>query len=91
MIDAKKWIIGEELCEIVLWDGSAIAINVPKIVTLRVKTSEPGVKGDTVSGGQKPAVLETGVSIQVPLFVEEGEIVKVDTRSSEYLGRANDS
>ena len=49
------------------------------------------VKGDTVSGAQKPAVLETGVSIQVPLFVEEGEVVKVDTRSSEYLGRANDS
>ena len=74
-----------------LWNNSAIAINVPKIVSLKIKTSEPGVKGDTVSGAQKPAVLETGVSIQVPLFVEEGEVVKVDTRSSEYLGRANDS
>ena len=91
MFSAKKWLIGEELCEIVLWNGSAIAINVPKIVNLKIQTSEPGIKGDTVSGAQKPAVLETGVSIQVPLFVEEGEIVKVDTRSSEYLGRANDS
>ena len=91
MVDAKKWLIGEELCEIVLWNDSAIAINVPKIVSLKVETSEPGVKGDTVSGAQKPAVLETGISIQVPLFVEEGEVVKVDTRSSEYLGRANDS
>ena len=91
MTDARKWLIGEELCEIVLWNNSAIAINVPKIVNLRIKTSEPGVKGDTVSGAQKPALLETGVSIQVPLFVEEGEIVKVDTRSAEYLGRANDS
>ena len=74
-----------------LWNESAIAIYVPKIVSLKVETSEHGVKGDTVSGAQKPAVLETGVSIQVPLFVEEGEVVKVDTRSSEYLGRANDS
>ncbi len=91
MIDAKKWLIGEELCEIILWNDSAIAINVPKIVNLKVKNSEPGVKGDTVSGAQKPAVLETGISIQVPLFVEEGEVVKVDTRSAVYLGRANDS
>ena len=91
MVDAKKWLIGEELCEIVLWNESAIAIDVPKIVSLKIETSEPGVKGDTVSGAQKPAVLETGVSVQVPLFVEEGEVVKVDTRSSEYLGRANDS
>ena len=80
-----------KILKIVLWNDSAIAINVPKIVSLKIETSEPGVKGDTVSGAQKPAVLETGVSIQVPLFVEEGEVVKVDTRSSEYLGRANDS
>ena len=91
MVEAKKWLIGEELCEIVIWNDSAIAINVPKIVNLRIDASEPGVKGDTVSGAQKPALLETGITIQVPLFVEEGEVVKVDTRSSEYLGRANDS
>ena len=59
----------------------------PPFVELKITSSEPGVKGDTVSGATKPAKLETGVSIQVPLFVEEGETIKVDTRTSEYAGR----
>ena len=59
----------------------------PPFVELKITSSEPGVKGDTVSGATKPATLETGVSIQVPLFVEEGETIKVDTRNSEYAGR----
>ena len=58
------------------------------IVELKIINSEPGVKGDTVSGATKPAELETGVTIQVPLFVNEGEIVKVDTRDESYVGRA---
>ena len=57
-------------------------------VELKILKSEPGVKGDTVSGATKPAELETGVVIQVPLFVNEGEVVKVDTRDESYLGRA---
>ena len=57
-------------------------------VELKIVKSEPGVKGDTVSGATKPAELETGVVIQVPLFVNEGEVVKVDTRDESYLGRA---
>ena len=58
------------------------------IVELKIASSEPGVKGDTVSGATKPAELETGVIVQVPLFVNEGEMVKVDTRNASYVGRA---
>jgi elongation factor P len=63
-------------------------VDPPVIVELKIINSEPGVKGDTVSGATKPAELETGVTIQVPLFVNEGEIVKVDTRDESYVGRA---
>jgi len=70
--DAKKWII---------------SVEAPPFVELNIAKSDPGIKGDTVSGATKPAELETGVTIQVPLFVEEGERIKVDTRSGEYSGR----
>ena len=86
--DAKKWLVGQETCEIILWDDKPILVDPPVNVELRIVKSEPGVKGDTVSGATKPAELETGVVIQVPLFVNEGEIVKVDTRDESYLGRA---
>ena len=86
--DAKKWLVGQETCEIILWDEKPIQIDPPVNVELKILKSEPGVKGDTVSGATKPAELETGVVIQVPLFVNEGEIVKVDTRDESYLGRA---
>ena len=86
--DAKKWLIGQETCEIILWDDKPILVNPPVNVELRIVKSEPGVKGDTVSGATKPAELETGVIIQVPLFVNEGEVVKVDTRDESYVGRA---
>ena len=85
--DAKKWLIGQEACEIVLWDGKPIQVDPPVNVELKIVKSEPGVKGDTVSGATKTAELETGVVIQVPLFVNEGEVVKVDTRDGSYLGR----
>ena len=87
MSDAKQWLIGQEACEVISWNGSPISIEVPPFVELKITSSEPGVKGDTVSGATKPATLETGVSIQVPLFVEEGETIKVDTGTSEYAGR----
>ena len=87
MSNAKQWLIGQEACEVISWNGSPISIEVPPFVELKITSSEPGVKGDTVSGATKPATLETGVSIQVPLFVEEGETIKVDTRTSEYAGR----
>ena len=68
--------------------GSIIDIDLPAAVDLEVASTEPGLRGDTVSGASKPAVLETGLSVQVPLFVNEGDMVRVDTRTGEYLGRA---
>jgi len=83
----KKWIIGQENCEVVMWNDEPISVEAPPFVELNITKSDPGIKGDTVSGATKPAELETGVTIQVPLFVEEGEKIKVDTRSAEYSGR----
>ena len=85
--DAKKWLIGQETCEVVIWNDEPITVEPPAFVELTISRSDPGIKGDTVSGATKPAELETGVTIQVPLFVEEGEKIKVDTRSGEYSGR----
>ena len=64
-----------------------IGVELPAAVALRVTKSDPGIKGDRVSGAMKPATLETGITVQVPLFVEEGDRVKVDTRTGEYLTR----
>ena len=88
MGDAKKWLVGQETCEIVLWNDQPIIVNPPVIVELQITSAEPGVKGDTVSGATKIATLQTGVDIQVPLFVNENEIIKVDTRDKTYVGRA---
>jgi len=68
-------------------EGNAIALELPASVTLSVAKTDPGVKGDRVSGALKPATLETGLTVQVPLFVEEGDRVKVDTRTGEYIER----
>jgi elongation factor P len=70
-------------------NGKAIALTVPLSVELTITRSDPGVQGDRSSGGTKPATLETGVTIQVPLFLEEGNVVKVDTRTGKYLERIN--
>lgn len=88
MGDATKWLVGQEVCEIVLWNDEPITVNPPVIVELKVIKAEPGVKGDTVSGATKNAELETNVHIQVPLFVNENESIKVDTRNMTYVGRA---
>jgi elongation factor P len=70
-----------------MYRGKALDMDLPASVALQVTHTEPGVKGDTVSGATKPATLSTGITLQVPLFVNEGEKIKVDTRSGEYLGR----
>ena len=87
MENAKKWLVGQERCEIVLWNDQPITVEAPVFVNLVIATSEPGVRGATVSGASKNAELETGVNIQVPLFVNEGETIKVDTRSESYVSR----
>ena len=83
----KNWLTEEDICKILFWNESPISITPPNFVNLKVVETDPGVKGDTVSGGTKLATLSTGAVIKVPLFVSEGDLVKVDTRSGEYQGR----
>jgi len=73
--------------ELLYIDGAPVAIALPNFVELAIVKTEPGVRGDTAQGGSKPATLETGAVLQVPLFLNEGDVVKVDTRTGEYLGR----
>ena len=73
--------------EVLFWKGSPVNIQLPNYIEARVSKSDPGLKGDTSSGATKPATLETGLVVQVPLFIEPGETVKVDTRTGEYLSR----
>jgi len=88
--DAKQWIKGEEMCVVTLWNDSPLAVTPPNFVELAVTETDPGVRGDTSGGGGKPATLETGAVVRVPLFIDIGEVLKVDTRSGEYVSRAKD-
>ena len=84
-----KWVLPNSDVEMLFVDERPAGVQVPSAVDLAVTQTDPGVKGDTASGGgTKPATLETGVEIQVPLFIDEGERVRVDTRSGEYVSRA---
>jgi elongation factor P len=76
-------------CEVTIFNGNPIGIELPASVVLQIKNSEPGIKGDTASGATKPATLSTGTTVNVPLFVKEGEWVKIDTRTGQYLERVN--
>ena len=85
--EAAIWIKGEESCKVMLWNGVPLTVLPPNFVELKIIETDPGVRGDTSGGGGKPAKLETGATVRVPLFVQQDEIVKVDTRSGEYLSR----
>jgi elongation factor P len=85
--DALKYLVEGAAALVPMYEGAAIGLELPAAVPLRVSKADPGVKGDRVSGAMKPATLETGLTVQVPLFVEEGDRVKVDTRTGEYLTR----
>jgi len=85
--DAAKWLKGEETCKVLLWNGVPLSITPPNFAILQITETDPGVRGDTSGGGGKPATLETGAVVRVPLFVQQGEIIKVDTRTGEYLSR----
>ena len=87
MADAAKWLKGNEICIVTLWNGTPLTIAPPNFVELAITETDPGVRGDTSGGGGKPAKLETGATVRVPLFVNQGEVIKVDTRSGEYVGR----
>lgn len=88
--DAAKWVKGEETCVVTLWNGAPIAVTPPNFVVLSVSDTDPGVRGDTSGGGGKPATLETGAVVRVPLFIDIGEALKIDTRTGEYVSRAKD-
>ena len=84
---AEKWLKGEEECVVTLWNGTPIMVQPPNFVELKIVETDPGVRGDTSGGGGKPAVLETGAVVRVPLFVGQDEVIKVDTRTGEYDSR----
>ena len=84
----KDWLSEGDICQVILWNQQPISVVPPVFVNLEITKTDPGVKGDTASGGSKPATLSTGAIIKVPLFISEGEIVTIDTRNGEYQGRA---
>jgi elongation factor P len=86
--DAIQWLRENDAATIKFYKDKAFLVEAPNFVELKVTETEPGVKGDTATNVTKLAVVETGASVQVPIFIEEGEVVKIDTRSGEYLGRA---
>jgi elongation factor P len=90
MGEAAKWIKEQDMCNVTLWNGAPLSVEAPNFVVLKIVETDPGLKGDTSGGGGKPATLETGAVVRVPLFVQTGETVKVDTRSGEYVSRAKE-
>lgn len=89
MADQAQWLSDGMVVDVTLFKGQPIGVSLPTHVVLQITSSEPGVKGDTASGATKPATLSTGATINVPLFINEGEWVKVDTRDGSYLERVN--
>jgi elongation factor P len=87
MADTAKWLKGQEECVVTLWNGSPLSVAAPNFVELAVSDTDPGVRGDTSGGGGKPATLETGAVVRVPLFVNIDDLLKVDTRTGEYVSR----
>jgi elongation factor P len=90
MGDTVKWLKGQEMCTVTLWNNEPIGVVAPNFAILKITETDPGVRGDTASGGTKPATLETGAMVKVPLFIEEGDLLKIDTRTGEYVSRAKE-
>jgi len=86
--DNAKWLKEQDVCIVTLYNGVPITVLPPNTVTLKIVDTDPGLKGDTSGGGGKPATLETGAVVRVPLFIQIGETIKVNTRTGEYLSRA---
>ncbi|MDP2516204.1 elongation factor P [Photobacterium damselae subsp. piscicida] len=85
--DNAKWLVENNTCTLTLWNGNPIAVTPQNFVELEVTETNPGLKGDTQGTGGKPATLSTGAVVRVPLFIQIGEVIKVDTRSAEYVSR----
>ncbi len=89
--DSAKWLKEQAICVLTLWNGEPLAVTPPKFVDLVITETDPGLKGDTSGGGGKPATLETGAVVRVPLFVQIDELIRVDTRTGEYISRVKES
>ena len=85
--DVIPYIKESDICSLLMLEGKPLTVEPPLTVELLVTQSDPGVRGDTAQGGSKPATMETGLVVQVPLFIEEGEVLKIDSRTGKYLGR----
>jgi elongation factor P len=90
MNEAAKWLQSEEICGMMLFNGEPLSVTPPNFVELRIVDTDPGMRGDTSGGGGKPATLETGAVVRVPLFVQNEEMIKVDTRTGEYVSRVKE-
>lgn len=88
--DAKQWLKEQDTCMVTLWNGSPLAVQPPNFVVLKIVETDPGVRGDTATGGTKPATLETGAVVRVPLFIQIGELLRVDTRTGTYVSRVKE-
>ena len=89
--DQSVWLKEQDNCIVTLWNGAPLSITPPNFVELTITETDPGVRGDTATGGTKPAHMETGAVVKVPLFIEQGEVIKIDTRSGEYVSRVKES
>lgn len=87
--EAAQFLLAEMSCDIMFWKGRAINVDIPSHVVYKITHTEPGVRGDTATNVTKAATIETGATVQVPLFINVGDTVKVDTRSGEYLERTS--
>jgi elongation factor P len=85
--DAYQWLKEQDRCEVTLYNGTPLSVSPPNFVELEITQTDPGLKGDTASGGSKPATLSTGAVVKVPLFLSQGEVIRIDTRTGEYVGR----
>jgi elongation factor P len=85
--DARDWLKEQDMCQVTLWNNVPLLVAPPNFVELEIVETDPGVRGDTASGGVKPAKLSTGAVVRVPLFVEQGEVIRVDTRTGGYVSR----
>lgn len=90
LADTKKWLKEQDVCTVTLFNGEPITVMPPNFVNLTITETDPGLKGDTAGTGGKPATLETGAVVRVPLFVQVGELIKVDTRTGEYVSRVKE-
>ncbi|SFC45433.1 elongation factor P [Pseudoalteromonas denitrificans] len=87
--DSVKWLVENDVCTLTIWDGRPIAVSAPNFVELEITETDPGLKGDTAGTGGKPATLSTGAVVRVPLFVQVNEVIRVDTRTAEYVSRVS--